>query len=460
MVPIELDDEVPDGAPPRGPGRRRSRLWVVVGGAVAALALAAGQWAADRAQASSWDRLSDRADVVVPLGGSLAVRWSLDPSQLMAVAQGVGWRGTVVGPVALPDGSVAVTALDDRDGHRRWTTPVIGPDAQRAALGGTWHASGSCRRVPDDASRVVCLVSDAVVVDSGTSVTTRNVTSQVHLVAVDPRTGQLQADHRIGADLDTLDALLPGGLVVVVSSRSSSAHPGVVGVDLDTGTERWRTAPPALAQWSGFGAAAVGNAVAVIGGSGLDVLGPDGSVRRSVRLNGYQGYLSLPDGRIVVPEADGTLVVGPDRDVHLDGSPMWLAADDGSVPGLTLIRNGTLHAYDADGHQRWELPGPAPSGAVVLRGVLYATRDGGVVAVDGSTGTVRWQTALAVQQRSPVTDGRVLLVALGSDVAALDLRTGAVAWRSPLPVDHPELGAFGGMLLAGATDGSSTLVLG
>ena len=96
----------------------------------------------------------------------------------------------------------------------------------------------------------------------------------------------------------------------------------------------------------------------------------------------------------------------------------------------------------------------------MLRGVLYVTRDGEVAALDGSTGAVRWHTALPVQPRAPVTDGRVLLAALSTEVVALDLRTGAVLSRSPLPSGRTELATVCGLLVTSARDGSGTDVLG
>ena len=65
------------------------------------------------------------------------------------------------------------------------------------------------------------------------------------------------------------------------------------------------------------------------------------------------------DGRLVLPQDARTLVVGPDRDVWLDGTEVGIASDDGSLPGLTLVSAGTMRAYDDDGRQRWELAGAA-----------------------------------------------------------------------------------------------------
>lgn len=458
MVSIELDDEA-HGAPPepRRAVSRRTRTWWVAGAATAVLALVLGQWVADQRSQAGWQRLADRTDVVRPVGKFLTARWSLDPSQLATISQGARWRGTVVGPVDLPDGSVALTSVDGRDGRRRWTTPVLGPDPQRAQLGSSLRPAGACERQPDDPSRVVCLVSDAVVVGAEHSVTAHAPTSEVRLVVVDPATGRTRADHRVGTDLGMLYALLPGGLAVLGSSRSTS---DVVAVDAASGAERWRVPAPPAARGAGFGVAAVGDAVAVIGDTGLVVLGPDGAVRRTVRVTGFQGYLPAGDGRIAVPGPTGTLVVGADRDLQLDGAALWVAADDGSVPGLALTRSDALHAYGADGRPWWERAGSSPTGAVVLHGVVYLTRDGGVVAVDGVTGRVVWQVSLPVQQLSPMTDGRVLLVALSTEVVALDPRTGAELWRSPLPSGSTTLMSFGGLLLATAKDGTGMVVLG
>lgn len=424
---------------------------------VVLLALVAGQRVADARAQASWDRLSDRTSVVAPVGRSVSVRWSLDPSTLMAVSQGAGWRGTVVGPLLASDGSIGIVGLDDRDGHRRWTIPVLGPDASRAGMPGQVMSRASCHRVPEDPSRLVCLVTDAVVRITDQQAT-RSTASEVHLVVVDPGDGRVLAEHRLGADLSTFEAVLRGGLAVI--GASSAGRSEAVGVDAASGAERWRAAVPAAGADGGFGAVGFGDLVAVIGVTGLDVLGADGAVHRSVALTGFAGAMPRSDGRLVLPDGSGTLVVGPDRDLRLDGTAVGITSDDGSLPGLTLVSAGTMRAYDDDGHQRWELSGASPAGVVVLGGVVYVTRDGGVTAVDGSTGTVRWRTDLPVPLLPPVTDGRVLLVTVGADVTALDLRTGAVLWRAPLPTGHTDVMALGGLLVARTSDGSSTDVIG
>ncbi|WP_378099659.1 PQQ-binding-like beta-propeller repeat protein [Cellulomonas sp. T2.31MG-18] len=282
--------------------------------------------------------------------------------------------------------------------------------------------------------------------------------SQVHLVVVDPKDGRVLAEHQLGAELSSLEAVLRGGLTVIATSRAG--RPEVVAVDAASGAERWRAAVPAAGGLGGFGAVGFGDLVAVVGVTGLDVLGLDGAIHRSVSLTSYAGAMPRSDGRLVLPQEAATLVVGPDRDVRLDGTEVGIASDDGSLPGLTLVSAGTMRAYDADGHQRWELAGASPAGVVVLGGVVYVTRDGGVTAVDGSTGTVRWRTDLRGPLLTPLTDGRVLLVATGADLAALDLRTGAVLWRAALPSGHTDVMAFGGLLVARTPDGSSTDVMG
>lgn len=429
----------------------------MAGAVVVLLALVAGQRVADAQTQASRDRLSDRTSVVEPVGRSLTARWSLDRPTLTTVSQGVGWRGTVVGPVLASNGSIGIVGLDDRDGHRRWTTPVLGPDASRTGTQGQVIPRASCQRVPEDPSRVVCLVTDSIMTVLDQQVNTSKA-SQVHLLVVDPKDGRVLAEHQLGADLSTFEAVLRGGLAVIATSNAG--QPEAVGVDAASGAERWRTAVPAASAHGGFGAVRFGDLVAVIGDTGLDVLGADGAVHRSVSLTSYSGAMPRSDGQLVLPQEAATLVVGPDRDVRVDGTAVGVTSDDGSLPGLTLVSAGTMRAYDADGHQRWELDGASPAGVVVLGGVVYVTRDGGVTAVDGSTGTVRWRTDLPVQLEPPVTDGRVLLVAPGADVAALDLQTGAVLWRAPLPSGHTEVMALGGLLVARTPDGSSTDVIG
>ena len=89
MMPIELDDEVPPPSPPARSrlGRRTGRR-LAVGVVVLALALIAAQWAADARAQTSWNRLSDRTNVVLPVGRSLSVLWSPDVSDVLAIGRG------------------------------------------------------------------------------------------------------------------------------------------------------------------------------------------------------------------------------------------------------------------------------------------------------------------------------------------------------------------------------------
>jgi len=459
MVPIELDDQVPQPEPSARPRLgRRARRRLAVAAAAVVLTLVAAQWTADLRERASWNQLSDRTGVVPPVGRSVRALWSFDASLYGTLSHGVPWRGTVVGPEVAPDGSIGIVEIDDRDGRRRWTRTVVGPDAARAARGADLVPSASCGRVPDDASRVVCLVTDVVATNLARSADTAQA-SEVHLVVIDPRDGRVAADHRLGTDLSMLGPVLRGGLVVMASW--TAGRPEIAGVDVASGRERWRTAT-ASARQDGlrFDLMPVGDEVAALGGPGFDLISRDGAIRRSGALSDYVGAIPLADGRLAVLDGGGTLVVGPDRDVRLEGVLAGIVSDDGSLPGLTLVRSGTLRAYDAEGRQRWELQGSSPSAVLVLRGVLYVTRDGEVAALDGSTGAVRWHTALPVQPRAPVTDGRVLLAALSTEVVALDLRTGAVLSRSPLPSGRTELATVCGLLVTSARDGSGTDVLG
>ncbi len=121
-------------------------------------------------------------------------------------------------------------------------------------------------------------------------------------------------------------------------------------------------------------------------------------------------------------------------------------------------------------------PGPGTSDTgqqttpIAVDGVIYMdTPNGGVIAIDGKTGTTKWKWTPDRFQTSgtrrgvSVGDGKVYTLAGGNRVVALDKDTGAVVWVSqPTGPGGASLGNipkvatiyYDGMVYLGANDGN------
>jgi outer membrane protein assembly factor BamB len=155
---------------------------------------------------------------------------------------------------------------------------------------------------------------------------------------------------------------------------------------------------------------------------------------------------AVADGSIWAAAEDGTVV----RVDAATGAPRWRVAlgtrltsgvgTDGRV-AVVAARDGSLAAVDADGRRLWtaaigaEIVNPP----VVADGlVLVRASDNRVLAVDATTGKLRWNfqrqnPPLVLRQAGGITvsDGVAYVGMPGGRVAALDLRTGAPRWDAP-----------------------------
>lgn len=166
----------------------------------------------------------------------------------------------------------------------------------------------------------------------------------------------------------------------------------------------------------------------------------------SADVDRHVGTPAVADNRI--------FAAGPERAYGLsttDGSEHWQYAHeanrgtipayaDGTVylglaaPGTGTSRNGLLALDATDGTERWqtETEGVVVAPAVVDGTVYAATLDGSVLALDAATGESAWLTAPAGRlPQSPgspsVAHGRVY-VRTDSAIYALDTASGEVVW--------------------------------
>ena len=186
-----------------------------------------------------------------------------------------------------------------------------------------------------------------------------------------------------------------GGLVVTAS-------------DLDSGQQRWQTTLPAAphdeeddlyvdGRTSVLGTA---DGVAVIQSPGrMTLLDGEGAVVRS-GIDARAGYEVDPVTRAVAAMSfapDGllrTTFLSRGPDVVLTGSRVLLSADDGSVPGLVLMSDTTVRAYDRGrSTPRWSIRNATAANALVLRGRVYLSTEAGLLAVDARTGEELWRAS-------------------------------------------------------------------
>jgi outer membrane protein assembly factor BamB len=140
----------------------------------------------------------------------------------------------------------------------------------------------------------------------------------------------------------------------------------------------------------------------------------------------YHGTVLLPDG----------------AEVPVDEAAGYLAVDDGSAPGVFFTVGSSQSGADRltarsarTGEDLWRLPGQIVTG-LLLDGTLYVAMSNALVAVDATTGDVRWRTPLDHAPEQLSTDGRYLLVpGLGVTLQAYALRDGSLAWQKDLAAE-------------------------
>lgn len=466
---VDLVDEPPPAAPAAVPATVRGRVIAAAG--VALVALLAVQLTLTARQQAADARLAALPGVIRPIGDPPRVAWRGVSQDGAVVAQGLSWHGVAVGLRVGDDGSQSVDAIDERTGGTRWSTALLGPDPDRPAAGlvaeGSW-----CGAVPGDSPRVACLVTNGYLQDVGPDALVP--ATVVRLVVLDARDGQVVLDRPLASGR----RMVVLRRIAVVASTPPDGSLDLVGYDLHTGQVRWRHRVPGGGTGTGarqfWRLVATPDRVAVQADT-VTVLRDDGRVLHDAaggRLRPSAFEVSTAGGRIVIADYGGgpSTVVVRDADVRtVRGIPARVTADDGSLPGLLLTVDTGVHAWDgASAAARWDLDIRSTTGAVIFGGRVYLGTAGGVVAVDGGTGTVLWDTE---DQRVRVpgavmTDGHLLFVAdlratnaRPRELVAYSLTTGRQEWAAPLPPGVDAVGQLG-RLVASWSRGGRLVVLG
>lgn len=496
MQEVELVDgpDVPDGSDsPDGTGapdvpaaqtgslgrpHRVRRWWLVGGVAAVALSLVGIQWVVDAREDAAVARLSAVRGVIPELGETLRVVRAFPQEEIAGFFSGVLTPSGATGRlVVAEDGSQAFTAIDDRTGETTWSTPLVGPDAERAAAR-TSSYGGVCQgdvARHEQAAYVVCLATDGFVAqtqdEEGQFAEHRVAATSTRVVVLDTERGEVLAEWPVQ---EAASVALLGELVVVGNRLDQRIE--VVAYDLRSGEERWRheesrearsgehpgeSADPVY--WRFFTA---GDVVVYENGDRFRLLSTTGDVvRDDLDVDGNRGFSTDPatgdlvrfDVGAAVPT---TTLIAPDGDPAADrtltGGLVEVTVDDGSVPGLVLTADTRLFAWDrASGQPRWEADAELGGGVLVVRDRVYLTTGSALVALDGRTGETVWEQPLSMTSVTRLsTDGRGLVLMAGATGGAgsgaaivHDFATGQVVRRVPFPEPITDVDVFDGVLL-------------
>ncbi|MBO9553088.1 PQQ-binding-like beta-propeller repeat protein [Cellulomonas sp.] len=480
---VELDED--DDLVPTSPAAARPlrlpfrRRWLVVGAAVAAAGIGAGEWVATAREDAAVARLAEVPGVLTPVDETLTVGRRL-PQNLLAepapVPGGTLRRGS--------DGSLAYHWADPAGAG--WTAPLLPADARLAGAAHVASASTCDTDVvpgvdPLSATRVVCLVADGGTAFTESGAIETVPTTAVGVVVLSATDGSVETRWPVPAG-ETL-ALMPGGLVAV---GALTGHLAVVtGYDMLTGTERWtyeQDATPTAGR-QGVGAPDVsllrsGDLMALVPPDRAAVLlSTDGrwvrgglvdadatawDLRRDERTRRLvvttDGAFRSNRATFVAPDGD------PENDVVLDGHPLAVQVDDGSLSGVALTADvRSVHGAEVGpGRTRWTVGVETPGLALVLRGRVLVTGAHGVTAVDGRSGHVLWRSADedGLAPESLMADPRHVLVAYertGADahaaVVAYDPSSGQEVFRAPYPDGVQDLQPWGRHLTGSDDEG-------
>ncbi|MBO3103399.1 outer membrane protein assembly factor BamB family protein [Cellulomonas fengjieae] len=464
----EADAPEPRSAPAR---TRHPRRWAA-GVAAVVLALGAVQWVTASREDAAQARLARVPGVLAPVDDTLEVLRTLGPQDLVTL---VGEpAGTLIRG---EDGAQSYRWMVPGDQGRGWTAALLGATP---VLADTVRTFGDTVCTTDEprgagtaaADHVLCVVTDGArrVLDTG-AVEEVPATS-TELVVLDTADGSVVARRPLAQG--TSIAALPS-LAVVGGLRGESMT--VTAYDPLTGEQRWTYEDawtPGPRDASVFRA---GDLIAVsMPGGELTLLSSEGAVVRDgiTAPGGETPGAGWGWGLETDPRDDTLVLLGqafdgtsratflaadgdPAGDVAVDGTPVTVGVDDGSVPGLLLTADRSLHAWDdATGDELWSADVRSTTTALVVRGRVVVTTERAVVALDGRSGRELWRTdeLTGLTPSALLTDGAHILAALDRTgtsgvpaLAAYDPATGAEQFRAPYPDGVIELGSVGRALV-------------
>jgi hypothetical protein len=144
-------------------------------------------------------------------------------------------------------------------------------------------------------------------------------------------------------------------------------------------------------------------------------------------------------------------------------SQLWqiaIGAGDASAPVLggdavfIVDNDGDVHAIDAEtGHERLRVPLNGGASGMAVAGTTLLLGGDDLVALDATTGDVRWRAALATPVSAPVACGELAYVGGARGVFAVEVATGAERWRFLTGTAMGSPAASGGVVAVCSGDG-------
>lgn len=458
---VDLQDADEVGATAPRP-RRRLRWWWALVPLVLVATLVGVQSVADERYRAAQDRLGGLPGVVRPVSPTIGVRWAPEDGSGGRFFTGAQVGSAVVAVEHVQDGSHRLVALDELTGARRWSIPVLDanpgrrPTLRGVPLGGCQGVRGAAERdtAHDAGDTAICLVSDGYV-EYGTEPPALRPPTESRIIVILASTGRVVATRP--APGATSFVVLPD--LVVTASATGDGGLQVVATDPLTGAVRWRHARPPAPVTSHGAVFAAGEEVGIWMPPGMvTLLDRDGAVLRS-DVDARTGYAVDPStGEVTVSTNTSGSAVSSDLhapvDVTYPGLRVAIGVDDGSVPRLVLTYGQVVESFDRDtGEHRWTLDRRSYGKALVVLGRIYLMTSSGVVAVDGSSGEILWQSSVPTGAilRNLFTDGRHVLASIRHDrtteLVAFELDDGAKAWHTTLPDGIDSVSPIGHLLI-------------
>ncbi|WNB84370.1 PQQ-binding-like beta-propeller repeat protein [Cellulomonas sp. ATA003] len=510
VVLEEAGDDVPgapaDGNPgPGGPATRgsrggRRRWWVAV--AVLAVVAVAGTAQGDEPVPALPPGVEG---ALAPVDRPLTELWRMPARSVSGLAV---VDGLLVGALVDAEGSADVVGLDPVSGAEAWRTRVLdgGPLTGRVRCV-TPGAPADDPAGPDagdgvPAPRVTaCVVVDELRPLDGFTRPGEQRPASVRLVIVDAADGSVL--HDAAAPPTTTVAALGPDLV-----RSDVDDEGLLRVsrtDATARTVRWSFTGPEPLPETRYGMRAwvtTRDDLVLAGGDTGWVLTADGAVVHTwrPRTDGAGWAEVVADGLLAQPAPAQRVGPGGDQDgdeggdrrddrrdaqrvdrpagdpdadpesavveiVELatgrtsgvQGLPVLTSVDDGSTPGLVLVRQRgeSVAGYDGTtGRESWRIPDEATSAALVVDGRVVLAGEDSLTALDAVTGERLWSTPVRrVSRVGPVTDGRLVLTGRphptdGMVLGAYGIDDGRLRWDTDVPNDVNRLRVADGRLFA------------
>src|SRR5450830_22513 len=509
MQPVELSDPTdPDGAGPDAPGSSehggadarprwsRGRRWALAVLAALVVGLVSTQMVLDARERARLAHLATVPGVLAPLDASVGALWSTDDGATLSALDGGSVGDLRVGGYVDELGQRSVRAVRTRTGQVVWSTVLNGPLATGPqAFGGAPLCSMNDQA--ETPRRLLCLVNNGMSELSADGHRSTTASTSARLVALDPATGEQQAQRDVPASASR-DVGLLGGLAVV-ASRSDAGHLVVTAAEPLTGDVRWQFESPeplapalpdgSVADASGISVEVVADRVAVSASGGeLWVFSGTGDVLYQAAAERTTGLQESRPGLLTVVRSGPAGASGQSTTIlshegktgaTFDEPPLYFTADDGTLPGLLFtVGDGPLARDVTTGKLVWTSPGQVDRGAlllgmradhsaVLIDGRLYVMGYGRrLVALDAATGASLWEQRITQSASSQIfTDGSSLLVpqvrsGLTQTLVAFDPEDGHHVWEAPLPDSVILVAQAGNHLVGMSRDLSSVVVLG